>query len=217
MAFNLDIINPRDLSIGVARASLTSLDFVKGRDIDNRIVDSLVGPFCKDSRLEPENYLPVIITVADLGKALDVSKVSRDSLSVKASDGIPCLLKPGRDQKFLCLHGRHRIKAAETVLTGDDNWWTIRIYLLESHSRDGEIYWNIRRNPKDKSLAKILTARLSSCKQVAFRQLIKHKKLAAAFDALLDFPGPWIGLEFGNIQRILAMRCDEVRSISSGS
>jgi hypothetical protein len=62
-----------------------------------------------------------------------------------------------------------------------------------------------------------LTARLSPCKQVAFRQLIKHKKLAAAFDALLDFPGPWIGLEFGNIQRILAMRCDEVRSISSSS
>jgi hypothetical protein len=35
-------------------------------------------------------------------------------------------------QKLFCLHGQHRIKAAESFLPHENQWWTIRIYLIRS-------------------------------------------------------------------------------------
>jgi hypothetical protein len=40
--------------------------------------------------------------------------------------------------------------------------------------------------------------------------LLRHEDLSNAFDTLIDFPGLWRGLEPGNFQRMLALRCDEV-------
>ena len=54
-------------------------------------------------------------------------------------------------------------------------------------------------------------ALLSENKQKGLAQLFKRKRLAARLDALLDFPGLWVGLEIGNIETHLALSCDEVR------
>jgi hypothetical protein len=56
-------------------------------------------------------------------------------------------------------------------------------------------------------------AYLSKCQQIALSRLLDHGSFKAGFDALLDFPGHWGGFELGNIQRHLALRCDEVRGL----
>lgn len=53
-------------------------------------------------------------------------------------------------------------------------------------------------------------AYLSPNKQKGLHQLFRRKRLTAKLDALLDFPGLWAGLEIGNIETHLALRCDEV-------
>lgn len=52
---------------------------------------------------------------------------------------------------------------------------------------------------------------LSENKQKGLRQLFKRVRLTAGFDALLNFPGLWAGLEIGNVETHLALNCDEVR------
>jgi hypothetical protein len=51
--------------------------------------------------------------------------------------------------------------------------------------------------------------------RVALHQLLKRDDLTASFDALLEYPGLWVGLMLGNIQRLLALRCDEVGLLPS--
>ena len=115
--------------IGTARADISTLEFIKGRQIDNLIVENLITVFqqkrCR--RYEPEDYIPVLVTKANLKRA---------ALQSPAEDGSLCLLRTAKNQKLSCLHRRHRIKAAENFLPDKDQWWTVRIYLVAS---DG--YW----------------------------------------------------------------------------
>jgi len=85
-------------------------------------------------------------------------------------------------------------------------------YHHQSGLCDGEIYRKIRQCQKKKmwSEVDVLKQRLSESKQVALKQLLKRDDFTEAFDDLLPFPGLWVGLELGNIQRHLAMHCDEV-------
>lgn len=82
----------------------------------------------------------------------------------------------------------------------------------ETKFSDGEIFRNVRKYIGNKSSVKLKmwTARLSPCKLIALNQLLRHSQLVQALDALLPFPGLWDGLQLGNIQRLLALHCDEV-------
>lgn len=120
--------------IGTARADISYLTFIEGRQIDNQIVEKLITVFqqkrCR--RYEPENYIPVLITKENLKRALKASKLKRAALQSPAKDGSLRFLKPAKNQELFCLHGRHRIEAAKKFLPDTDQWWTIRVYLVES-------------------------------------------------------------------------------------
>jgi hypothetical protein len=120
--------------IGTARANISSLEFIEGRQIDDRIVKNLINVFQQERcrRYDPENYIPVLLTQANLRRVLRSSKLTKADLKRPAHDGSLCLLKTAKNQMLRCLHGRHRIKAAEQFLPYDDRWWTIRIYLIKS-------------------------------------------------------------------------------------
>ncbi len=77
---------------------------------------------------------------------------------------------------------------------------------------DGDIYRKVRQYHKENndSAAERWIQQLSRCKQVGLKCLLENRGIVNAFDTLLNFPGLWIGLELGNIRRILAMHCDEV-------
>jgi hypothetical protein len=85
-------------------------------------------------------------------------------------------------------------------------------YHHQTRHSDGEIYREVRKYQKLGLEAEVdeMTTQLSPCKSISLKQLLKHDTLTQAFDALLPFPGLWNGLELGNIQRHLALRCDEV-------
>lgn len=55
-------------------------------------------------------------------------------------------------------------------------------------------------------------SRLSENKAKRLRQLTSpdHVDLCSAFDALLAIPGLWNGMRLGSLNRVLALKCDEV-------
>jgi len=120
--------------IGTVRASLSSLSFVHGRETDPAIVQHLSEVFerTRCRRYDPDNFIPVIINQEGLKKALKATNVKRAALTTTLKDGSFLLLKPALGQKFSCVHGRHRVMAAEIFLPSDDQWWTVRLFLTDS-------------------------------------------------------------------------------------
>jgi hypothetical protein len=41
-------------------------------------------------------------------------------------------------------------------------------------------------------------------------RFFKHKRFPAAFNALTDIPGIWDGLNIGVLDKMMALKCDEV-------
>lgn len=82
----------------------------------------------------------------------------------------------------------------------------------QTKKSDGDEFINIMIREKDDDQAEVDLSKseLTNCKQIALRKLLGHDSIKTAFCALVDFPGHWGGFELGNIQRHLAMRCDEV-------
>jgi hypothetical protein len=88
-------------------------------------------------------------------------------------------------------------------------------YSNENAPSDGEIYRKIRQYQYEASarFEKRWWDRLSPTKMKRLRQLSQpeHAYIRSAFDALLPIPGLWKGLRIGNLSRVLALKCEEVR------
>ncbi|KAH8787541.1 hypothetical protein F5882DRAFT_293337, partial [Hyaloscypha sp. PMI_1271] len=217
-------------TIGVVRADISCLEFVGSREEDPRAVEELKQIFQRTRirRFNSDNYIPVLITVAELNRALRASGLTRRALQKPANDGTLCFLKTAPRQTLKCLKGLHRIKAAKEVLPPEDYWWTFRLLLLapnedifkvarpwinqyyhQTKDSDGHIYCKIRLDSSSQSEIDEWKVRLTDCKQVSLGQILKHKEFTKAFDDLLCFPGLWGGLELGNIQRHFASGFDE--------
>ncbi|ESZ91825.1 hypothetical protein SBOR_7777 [Sclerotinia borealis F-4128] len=198
--------------VGVARIDICSLTFEEG---------------CR--RYDAANYVPVLVSKAQLANLLRASNVTRNDLKTTSVDGSLPLVSS--NQNLLCPHGQHRIKAAKEFLSKVDRWWTIEIYLIPSNRRtreeilahfrhqfshetgfsDGDVYCNVRlyQAMDSKFEAESWMAKLTNCKRINSSQLLKHEDMTDLFDQLLPVPGLWAGLELGNIQKHLALRCDE--------
>jgi hypothetical protein len=88
----------------------------------------------------------------------------------------------------------------------------IESFSNEQRPSDGEIFRKIRlyRRQMDKESENRWWACLDKSKLRDLRQVLKKKELIAAFDALIDMPGLWVKLQLGALQRLLALKCDEV-------
>lgn len=82
---------------------------------------------------------------------------------------------------------------------------------IHTQYSDGEVYCNVRRSQKSKHITETAAwkARLTNCKRIGLNQLLKRPDLTEHLDHLISIPGLWVGLELGNIQKHLALRCDE--------
>jgi hypothetical protein len=54
-------------------------------------------------------------------------------------------------------------------------------------------------------------ARLRGCRARNLKSLLANPEIAAGFDALLDVPGLWGGMQLTTIHKLLALRTDDVR------
>jgi hypothetical protein len=93
----------------------------------------------------------------------------------------------------------------------------VRRDLIEEYSNekipsDGEAYYKIRQYHFQRNfrLEARWWARLRGCRERNLKALLKHAELTAAFDALLDVPGLWAGMQLSTIHKMLALNSDDV-------
>ncbi len=76
-------------------------------------------------RLEEEHRVPAIINEAILQEALSSSSLTNADL---LTTGVPPELQLSQFTRLNCLHGKHRIAAAQQTLLPGNKWWTVDLY-----------------------------------------------------------------------------------------
>ncbi|KAE8155499.1 hypothetical protein BDV40DRAFT_294282 [Aspergillus tamarii] len=215
---------------GTAKIDLNqiSLQPLLSREIDQKNVERLRDIFAKDGcqRLDIRNHVTAVVSRQHLERACRAAGLTPEELKT-CQPQYPRLLF--RRHQVQCLHGQHRLKAAEETLPPSDRWWTVDIYLddispdlrtalIDEYSNekaptDGEVYRKIRQYQHEANalFQNRWWTRLSPNKAKRLRQLTSpdNTHLCAAFDALLAIPGLWNGMSLGLLNTVLALKCDE--------
>ncbi|OJJ42065.1 hypothetical protein ASPZODRAFT_77819 [Penicilliopsis zonata CBS 506.65] len=213
---------------GTAKVNLDqiSLQSLSSREIDHRNVERLREIFAKDGckRLDLRNHVTAV--VQHLQRACHATGLTLEELKSRQQQ-YPRLSFRGRQVK--CLHGQHRLKAAEDFSSPSDRWWTVDLYLddispdlrnalvdeyaNEKPPTDGEVYRKIRQYQHESNalFQNRWWSRLSPNKAKRLRRLTSpdNTYLCAAFDALLAIPGLWNGMSLGSLNTVMALKCDE--------
>ena len=118
---------------GSARIELNKLDFTASQDpsassyLDPKNVARLARIFSLEGclRLDLDHHVPALVSDAQLQQALIRSHVEAAALANHQSP--PLLIFP-ESTILRCLHGKHRIAAARSILEPGDKWWTVDLY-----------------------------------------------------------------------------------------
>lgn len=126
-----------DNFLGVVRVKLDNLhfdDIALVTDLSESNVRRLIRIFEIEGclRLQPQYHVTAIISSDDFTRALTASNLSADQLR-QHHETPPELLFPLSFQ-LRCLHGLHRIHAAQEFLKNADRWWTVDLYLQGDRS-----------------------------------------------------------------------------------
>ncbi|KAL2848991.1 hypothetical protein BJX68DRAFT_276174 [Aspergillus pseudodeflectus] len=215
---------------GTAKIDLDQiyLQPLTSREIDQKNVDRLRDIFAKDGcqRLDIRNHVTAIVSRRHLGRACQAAGLTAEELKTCQQQYVHLSF---RGHQVQCLHGQHRLKAAEETLPPFDRWWTVDLYLddispdlrtalideyaNEKAPSDGEVYRKIRQYQHEANalFQNRWWTRLSPNKAKRLRQLTSqdNTNLCAAFDALLAIPGLWNGMSLGLLNTVLALKCDE--------
>lgn len=120
---------------GTARIGLEVLHFTwnEPREPNEKSLKKLKRCFEKGQcdRLT-RNHIPAVISQSQLDDTLRASNVPAERLLIN-TDPHPELKFPAGYQ-LRCLHGRHRVLAAQEVLPPQERWWTVDIYLEGRHN-----------------------------------------------------------------------------------
>ncbi|CEJ55661.1 hypothetical protein PMG11_01909 [Penicillium brasilianum] len=216
---------------GTAKVNLDqiSLQPLSSREIDHQNVERLREIFAKDgcNRLDLRNHVTAVVSRQHLQRACHATGLALEELKSRQQQ-YPRLRFHGRRVK--CLHGQHRLKAAEDFLSPSDRWWTVDLYLddispdlrnalvdeyaNEKPPTDGEVYRKIRQYQHESNalFQNRWWSRLSPNKAKRLRRLTSQDNayLCAAFDTLLAIPGIWNGMSLGSLNTVMALKCDEV-------
>ena len=118
---------------GSARIHLKHLHFEEPSDksmslhLDPKNVARIIKIFELEGclRMEEEHRIPAIIEDGLLQEALRLSSLTNTAL---VSARVPPELQLPQSIKLNCLHGRHRIAAAQEFLLPGNKWWTVDLY-----------------------------------------------------------------------------------------
>ncbi|KAH0542481.1 hypothetical protein FGG08_003152 [Glutinoglossum americanum] len=224
---------------GTARVHISRLSFDNNtgkRAISKKNINRLHRIFQLEGclRLDSENDVPVQIEEDILAQALAESRLIDQDLKLLPNDGKPHFLHLPQNYQLECLHGQHRILAGKKYLeeeyVGEEEelWWTVKLYLKGSLSKDaciriqeqhpnsqpvsdGEIFQKIRYYHKQDNVQAEgkWWARLSDTKQKDVKQLLKMEEFVLVLDELLEIPGLWSTVKLGTLHRFLTLKCDE--------
>ncbi|KAJ4248078.1 hypothetical protein NW762_012848 [Fusarium torreyae] len=225
--------------VGIVRCPVDSLfPYGKGRQIDQDAVDRIWKYFDKTERRpsDERNQIRGIVTPGDLNTILSTLHVTRQVLKSTIQQGGYPLLS---DHRIACLDGKHRLRALAQnrplswwvvrLYCVQGSWLRFPFQLSTSSANrqalqdqveytsheipysDAEIYRLVRKymRAKDKLRERECRARLTSCKNVSLKGLLKNFQLVQDLDALDRFPGVTGGLKLGNVHKHLALHIDE--------
>lgn len=112
--------------LGFARVELNHLRFSSGRRLNEKHVQHLHNVYqqfgCHHD--DPIHSVPAVMNKDKLNAALCAQRISIASLPTSGH-------APPRidfDVHLDCLHGKHRITAAQQFLKSRDQWWIVQIY-----------------------------------------------------------------------------------------
>ncbi|KAL8939684.1 MAG: hypothetical protein Q9216_003224 [Gyalolechia sp. 2 TL-2023] len=208
---------------GTAKVALRHLQFTESGQnpelhLDPKNIARLVQVFSIEGchRLDPANHVPALISENVLSRCLQKNSLSKANLLLQKRT--PPDLKLDDDIVLSCLHGRHRIAAAQEVLLPIEKWWTVDLYsdsldlgaqddIREEYSNarnfcDGDIFRYLRYGQirQDDCEERRWLARLTECKRKDLKQLQRRAELKSvndALDKLLPFVGLWPALRIG--------------------
>ena len=119
---------------GTARVKLASLQpddspqeqkFFLNRKNVRRLRQVFVIEGCR--RLVPEHHVSALISSQKLEASIQRSGTSQATVFQSADERSSELLLLFAPLTFL--HERHRLEAARNILSADDDWWTVDLYL----------------------------------------------------------------------------------------
>lgn len=129
---------------GCAKVSLHSLSFLQSsaREIDEATVDHLLSSFQLAGclRLDPCYHVPAVIDPNFLEAALARAGATTDDLNSDDPTRWPMLELPS-GAKVECLHGQHRVAAAQRYLRKNDQWWVLDLYSSGRSMRAPSTVW----------------------------------------------------------------------------
>ncbi|KAH7021757.1 hypothetical protein B0J12DRAFT_610699 [Macrophomina phaseolina] len=176
------------------------------------------------ARLKPENRVPAIIPDEVLKVALQKNGLDLDLNRSPFHTDHPKISFPA-DLRIQCLHGQHRIRAAEKYLPKADRWWVVDLFSSElseeakqelreqcsngKKNSDGELYRRIRHysRAKDSTGQERWKARISQAKERELNYV--EARLLRPLDRLLPFHGLWEDFNLSLLWRMLSWRCWE--------
>ncbi|KAI9736725.1 MAG: hypothetical protein M1834_000929 [Cirrosporium novae-zelandiae] len=218
---------------GSAKVDLRFLAYTEAKHdarwIDEKNVERLIQIFHLEGchRLDLENHVPVLISEEQLHQALSRAHLARQDLL--NLNEFPFITFED-DIRLICIHGKHRLIAADKFLCPSEKWWVVDLYIdgllpqtvrdiAEEYANsknfcDGDIFRNIRHHQRNDNTAQATKwlARLSEGKRQDLKRLRKADdltELRLAFDKLLPFTGLWPALQIGTFHRLLALKCPE--------
>lgn len=99
------------------------------QQINKKNVERLCEVFDKEGcrRLNVYNHVSAVVSMQHLHEALQAAGVNTTDLLTDQPSRFPHLHFLAGSIK--CLHGQHRLKAAEHYLPSIDQWWTVDLYL----------------------------------------------------------------------------------------
>lgn len=212
--------------LGTAQIQLQNLTFHVSRDKIPTAIERLAEVFLENcDPVAVQNQIPVYIWPSELQHILGQSQATIAEIQ-RGQHPYPRLYPPA---KVRCLHGRQRYEAALQSL-GPQTWWVVRIYCiaegnspetlllhemtefsLQTPYSDGEVFRRVYTYQRagQWKLANDWRLRLSNSKQKAVKSLLHSGIIGEKMYELTDYPGLSAGLQLGNVQKHLALHCDE--------
>ncbi|KAF2210284.1 hypothetical protein CERZMDRAFT_45788 [Cercospora zeae-maydis SCOH1-5] len=114
--------------LGCGRVLLRHLEYGSARDETGSNVQRLRGIFERGChRFDPEHFVPVLVDHDLLSRLLITTGVTSSDLTYQS----PPLISVPLGTKLRCLHGRHRLLAAQEhlkCLPTNDQWWGVKFF-----------------------------------------------------------------------------------------
>lgn len=113
---------------GSVRIMIRHLRSKSAREVDEKNVERLVQVYRLEGcqRMDPMHYVPATIESETFVKA--VSAAGLDQVALQQPHDEPPLLDLPSTCTVTCLHGKHRLLAAEKFLPASQHWWTVNLY-----------------------------------------------------------------------------------------